>query len=396
MIARSHQTDVVSRKRGDSRDQSQRGLDAIRVLLVTAAVMLTAPSDAHAQSATSHAPSLVSIQSPPESRYPTAAILKLGVAALATNVDVGSPPLLWGGLRSGAFTVGFTTLGRAGATTSIWYPSSTPGRQLSYRDLVGRGAAARDSGLAQLGISDSTRRRLGTTLMFATRDATPDAATFPLVLVAQGNGEDAVDQAVLSEYLASYGFVVVSSPSPLIAHPMQRVEDLADRAEEQAAQLRTSAAYAAEFVHVDTTRMAVVGHSFGARAALLFAMHAPRLTAVVSLDGGIGTASAQEEFRRATSFDSAVKLPPLLHFYEELDAFMKPDFALLRSLQFRVLDLRRTTDLHHAHFTSDGFIGVAFPEIGDKMGNTAGTAEQLRQVSTETLAFLRRALLPGA
>jgi pimeloyl-ACP methyl ester carboxylesterase len=40
-------------------------------------------------------------------------------------------------------------------------------------------------------------------------------------------------------------------------------------------------------------RMGVVGHSFGARAALLLAMLDPQVAAVVSLDGGIGTASGR-------------------------------------------------------------------------------------------------------
>jgi pimeloyl-ACP methyl ester carboxylesterase len=43
---------------------------------------------------------------------------------------------------------------------------------------------------------------------------------------------------------------------------------------------------------VDGTRVFVLAHSFGARAALLFAMHDPSVAGLVSLDGGIGTAQS--------------------------------------------------------------------------------------------------------
>src|SRR6185369_6321146 len=49
--------------------------------------------------------------------------------------------------------------------------------------------------------------------MQAFRDAPFNSGFFPLVVLVQGNGESAVDQAVLGEYLASYGYVVVTSPS---------------------------------------------------------------------------------------------------------------------------------------------------------------------------------------
>ena len=74
--------------------------------------------------------------------------------------------------------------------------------------------------------------------MLATADPDPSGGRFPLVLVAQGNGQSAPDQAPLAEYLASHGYVVATSPSPMrISGPLVDEASVGARAEEQAADL---------------------------------------------------------------------------------------------------------------------------------------------------------------
>jgi dienelactone hydrolase len=178
---------------------------------------------------------------------------------------------------------------------------------------------------------------------------------FPLVLIGQGNDQDALDQAVLAEIIASHGFVVATVPSPTIKSPMQSADDVGPVAQRQAEDLLNAAARLAALGIADPTRMAVVGHSFGARAALLLAMHDPRVVAVVSLDGGIGTATALESYTKAPWFSRERATAPTLHFYETVESFMVPDFSLLRSLPSRDLTLRELKGLRHAHFTTMGF-----------------------------------------
>src|SRR5205823_5973070 len=109
--------------------------------------------------------------------------------------------------------------------------------------------------------------------------------------------------------------------------------------------------------------LGVLGHSFGARAALLVAMTEPRVAALVSLDGGIGSRNGAESLRRAASFVPTAKVPPILHLYEENDAFMRPDFTLLESLSVRKLIKERFSDQHHVHFTTFGFAAALYSDL---------------------------------
>src|SRR5207237_8585318 len=98
--------------------------------------------------------------------------------------------------------------------------------------------------------------------------APPLATPVPLVLVAQGSGNSASDQAVLCELLASHGFAVATSPSPTrITGPMKGEEDIARTAEEQALDLAVLAKAAPEGPFVAKDRTARGAHSLGARAA---------------------------------------------------------------------------------------------------------------------------------
>jgi dienelactone hydrolase len=210
------------------------------------------------------------------------------------------------------------------------------------------------------------------------------------VLVAHGNAQDVADQVVLCEHLASLGFVVAATPSPMLRTPMKREDEVGALAEVQASDLAAAIGAVAAVASADTQRIGVVGHSFGARAALLLAMREPRIRAIVSLDGGIGTATALEPFRRAPSFRPDAALPPLLHFSEELDSFMTPDFGLLRALRVAELVLEPTKDMRHVHFTTWGFAMAIFPELARATRSTAGTPSAVRAVHERAAAFLRR------
>src|SRR5207237_6365053 len=179
--------------------------------------------------------------------------------------------------------------------------------------------------------------------------AAPLAGPAPLVLVAQGNGNSASDQAVLCELFASHGFAVATSPSPIrITGPMKSESDIAKTAEDQALDLAVIAKAARERPFVAKDRTALVAHSFGARSALLYAMR-DGAAALVSLDGRIGTRAGQDELRKSRFFDATRARLPILHIYEQLDAFMAPDFSLLRSLPGADVRLVRANHLHHMH-----------------------------------------------
>ena len=218
--------------------------------------------------------------------------------------------------------------------------------------------------------------------------APPLATPVPLVLVAQGSGNSASDQAVLCELLASHGFAVATSPSPTrITGPMKGEEDIARTAEEQALDLAVLAKAARERPFVAKDRTALVAHSFGARSALLYAMR-EGAKALVSLDGGIGTRTGQDELRKSRFFDATRARLPILHIYEQLDTFMAPDFSLLRSLPGADVRLVRANHLHHMHFTAVGEAAGQFPALAQVTHADARTAQAWGDVANATIAFL--------
>lgn len=319
--------------------------------------------------------------------------LLLSVVSLSGSPSAPAAPRLWAGLAPGPYAVGTRRIDTAGGPVRAWYPARDGGGvALRFRDYVGDGTGDLRTFLAGTGVPAATIDALLAEPL-AARDAPPPAAgSFPIVLVAQGNGEDAVDQVVLCEALASRGLVVATTPSPTIGTPLEREDQVGAFAEMQAADLRAAATVIAGRLPADPRRVGVVGHSFGARSALLLAMRDPCVAAVVSLDGGIGTATAVEPLRRAPSFDAEAKLPPLLHFFERLDAFMAPDFALLESLDIAELTLEPTEGMHHVHFTTWGFAAAAYPEIADVTHATPETAGSVVAVAERTADFLLRHL----
>jgi dienelactone hydrolase len=224
--------------------------------------------------------------------------------------------------------------------------------------------------------------------------APPLATPVPLVLVAQGSGNSASDQALLCELLASHGFAVATSPSPTrITGPMKDEGDIARIAEDQALDLAVLAKAARDRPSVAKTpaRTALVAHSFGARSALLYAMQ-NGAAALVSLDGGIGTKTGRDELRKSRFFDAARAKLPILHIYEQLDAFMAPDFTLLRSLPGADLRLVRATHLPHMHFTTVGDAAGRFPALAKVTQADARTPQAYADVANATVAFLKAAL----
>ena len=136
--------------------------------------------------------------------------------------------------------------------------------------------------------------------MLAHSEAPAAAGRFPLLLVAAGMGGALPDQAALAESLASHGYVVATTPSPVrLGAKMESEADVPAMAEEQARDLEVALQVLSPRGMVDAARAGVIGYSFGSRPALLLAGRRPALRALVSLDGGIGSATAKGWLPRA-------------------------------------------------------------------------------------------------
>lgn len=127
----------------------------------------------------------------------------------------------------------------------------------------------------------SELERLFRTPTACRRDAKPAAGSFPLVIYHSGAQSSFEDNAVLCEYLASHGFVVFGS-----AFQQEFGQTLhTDNREGSAQDFAFLIAHARSNPNVDWRRIAIVGHSAGAQAAISYRATAnSALDAIVSLD----------------------------------------------------------------------------------------------------------------
>jgi pimeloyl-ACP methyl ester carboxylesterase len=291
---------------------------------------------------------------------------------------------------------------------AVWYPATKSGGSgMSYRDYVALTASENHpegkprsdevkkaveefrSFLASARVTAVDTERILATPMEAVRDAAPAKGTFPLVMISLGNGQSAHDQAFLGESLARHGFVAATVPSASrISGPMRSEEDIAAKAEEQAGDLARAASRVKTRAELEREGFAVVGHSFGARAALLLAMSDSSIRALVSLDGGIGAKTGRGRLEQSSLFHAKSMAAPILHFFEDLDDFMAPDFGLLDSLEGSRRFLVRVPDVHHVHFTSVGPLSSRAPSLAAATRAADGTGRSIEAVESSTLAFL--------
>jgi len=295
---------------------------------------------------------------------------------------------------------------------SVWYPAASGGPALAFRDYVALAASeiegADSAGDAEAAVKSYRDFLIGAgvaasdvdawlaTKMRATRDAIPASGRFPLILIAQGNGQSAHDQAFLGELLAARGYIVATVPSQArIDGPMQSEEDIPRHVEAQTLDLAFAARKLRMSPGTRAGRYGVIGHSFGARSALLLAMRDPDVGALVSLDGGIGGKAGKGQIEKTRGFDRTRSAAPILHLYEEGDRFMVPDLDLLRSLAGPRW-LVKVDAMRHVHFSSTGAMARTEASAARATSATADTGAAWDLVAETTLRFLDRFLRDAA
>lgn len=118
---------------------------------------------------------------------------------------------------------------------------------------------------------------------WAIRDAENQPGRFPVVIYAPSVNAPATENIELCEYLASWGFVVIASPS-MGASSRQMTVDL-DGANAEARDIFFLLDLAKTLPNADISATAVVGYSWGAMGALFATARDRRIEALVSLDG---------------------------------------------------------------------------------------------------------------
>lgn len=297
-----------------------------------------------------------------------------------------------------------TRLGADSGAVATWFPASTcTGTRLRLRDYLDEQDAPSShadtlaAGLVNAGApADEVRQWLDTPTLACRQPPRPRPGRLPLVLLAPGNDEGPADLARLAESLAARGFVVagVEFPTRHGAAPLASEGDVGRMAEVQADELRAAARAVGARMPVDTMTVAVVGHSFGARGGLLLAMRWPAVRALVSLDGGIGSATGVDAMRAAPSFAVGGSHATILHLFERLDPRMRPDGALLRSLG-QPTWVAEVGAMRHHHFTILGEVPPTLPGLRRALGYLPHTDADVAEVRTVVGRFLDAMLRSG-
>jgi dienelactone hydrolase len=118
---------------------------------------------------------------------------------------------------------------------------------------------------------------------WAVRDAQMQPSRFPVVIYAPSLNAPATENIELCEYLASQGFVVISSPTMGETSRSMTVDISGANAEAQ--DIAFLLGFAATFPDTDMSEVAAMGYSWGGMAALFAAARDKRIEALVSLDG---------------------------------------------------------------------------------------------------------------
>lgn len=179
------------------------------------------------------------------------------------------------------------TAGPRPVQTLIWYPSSTSDgkpmtvgayAQLSRSEIHFDRPDKSNAWTAKLAAYADV-------VLLAKIDAPMETGRFPLVVYAPGQSSVAWDNADICEYLASYGYVVVASPS--LGKSTRDADDNLDDIEAEASDISFLISYASKLVDVDPSKVAVAGWSWGGISNLFAASRDNRVKALIAFDGSM-------------------------------------------------------------------------------------------------------------
>jgi dienelactone hydrolase len=126
----------------------------------------------------------------------------------------------------------------------------------------------------------------------STRDAIDQAGRFPVIIYAPSVNSPAFENIEIYEYLASHGYVVITTPSMGVSSRHMTVDSAGVNAEVQDISFLID--FAKKLPNANLSELAVIGYSWGGTAALVAARKDHHIKALVALDGS---------FRYSSEFD---------------------------------------------------------------------------------------------
>jgi len=217
---------------------------------------------------------------------------------------------------------------------------------------------------------------------------------FPIVVYAPSYQASSIENFALCEYLASYGYVVISSPSRGTENRYFEGGTGKDM-ETQARDIEFLLKAIRQYPYADQNKIAAMGFSFGGLSNVLAQMRNENIRALVSLDGSI---KYQYETLKKSPFHNIKKVNvPFIHFSQKeiphevliedkIDSALNTEFEFYDNLKYSEAYHLQFHNLTHSYFSTLGVLFQSRDKRQDK--SDAEIMESYRWMSVYTLNFL--------
>ncbi|WP_234387159.1 prolyl oligopeptidase family serine peptidase [Aquimarina sp. Aq78] len=218
---------------------------------------------------------------------------------------------------------------------------------------------------------------------------------YPVIVYAPSYQASSIENFALFEYLASNGFIVISSPSR--GTDTRWLEGgTAKDMETQSRDIEFLLKEILNYKNIDSNKIALMGFSFGGVSTTITAMKKQNIKALVSLDGTERYNYAVLE--KSPYFDLEKFDIPYIHFAqkdipkevliaEKIPAELNYKFQLYDSLKYSNANSYKFNDLTHSYFSSFGVLFANRDKRQDKSDDKIMKSYNL--LSTHTLQFLK-------
>lgn len=221
----------------------------------------------------------------------------------------------------------------------------------------------------------------------------PMNGKFPVVVYAPSYQASSIENFALCEFLASHGYIIISSPSRGTENRFLEGGTEKDM-ETQARDIEFLIKEATKIPNADPHRIATMGFSFGGLSNVLSQMRNENIEAIVSLDGSI---KYQFETLKKSPFFNINKVDvPFIHMAQKdipmqvlkednIDSTLNHKFEFYHSITTNAYQLK-FHNLTHSYFST---LGVLFQQRDKRQDKSDWEImESYRLVSDYTLNFL--------